>query len=212
MTIHTPGIVVFDLGQVLVDWHPEATQEPVADAGEWKAFVARTDFWAFNQRLDAGLPLGRARQWFAERYPGDVDFLDRYVANYPASIRGTVAGMDRLVADLLDGGVRIGGLSNWPGELFHHAVDLVPVVSRLEDVVVSGFEGMRKPEARIYRLMLERFGTRPEDTVFVDDSADNIEGAAALGIDAILFTGSEALRQALRHRGLMGAPPGDRAQ
>jgi 2-haloacid dehalogenase len=70
---------------------------------------------------------------------------------------------------------------------------------------------MRKPEARIYRLMLERFGTRPEDTVFVDDSADNIEGAAALGIDAIFFTGAEALRRSLRDRGLIGAPPGDRA-
>ncbi len=59
--------------------------------------------------------------------------------------------------------------------------------------IVSALVGLAKPDPAIYRLALERLGTAPEATVFVDDNRPNVDAAAALGIRAIRFTEYEAL-------------------
>ena len=196
-------IVVFDLGMVLVQWHPERTQLGDATVQEWQAFIDRTDFWAFNQRLDAGEPLSEARQWFAEHYGEDVAFVDRYISRFANSLTGPVEGMADVVADLKDRGVRLAGLSNWPGELFHHATTAVPLLDALDDIVVSGHVKMRKPDPKIYRLMLSRFGVAPREVIFIDDVQANIDAAADLGIDGIVFTGADNVRAELVSRGLL---------
>lgn len=197
-----PAMCVFDLGQVLISWDPYLSQPPDASRAEWDAFVRRTDFWTFNRRLDAGEPLDQARRWFARRHGRDVEFLDRYIARYGATVRGPMPGMGEVVRGLKERGVRVGGLSNWPTELFHYAREGVALLGELEDVVVSGPLGMRKPDAQIYRHMLTHYGVTPHQVVFVDDSPENVRGAAALGIDAVRFTGADALTDALRARGL----------
>jgi 2-haloacid dehalogenase/putative hydrolase of the HAD superfamily len=60
-----------------------------------------------------------------------------------------------------------------------------------------------KPDPRIYRQACERFGLAPAEMLFVDDSAKNVEGAAALGFDTHHFTDPRALRPALEARGLL---------
>ena len=85
-------------------------------------------------------------------------------------------------------GVRTGLISNSMGagrydrdafpELFH-------------GVVISGEEGMHKPEPEIYRLGAERVGLPPEECVFVDDLRENCEGAEAVGMTALLHRGPE---------------------
>lgn len=58
-------------------------------------------------------------------------------------------------------------------------------------IVTSAEEGVRKPDARIYQVTLERLGITPAEAVFVDDSTENIEAARALGIRSILFVTNE---------------------
>ncbi|MGO3796257.1 MAG: HAD family hydrolase [Pauljensenia sp.] len=199
----TVQMVVFDLGNVLVDWDPTFTQGDAATREEWERFVVRTDFWTFNRTLDAGVPLSEAHDWFSAHHQEDIAFLDRYVADFGNSLRGPVPGMTEVVGELLDSGMRVGGLSNWSGELFHHATEQIDLVGRLEDVVVSGFEHVCKPDPRIYRLMLDRFSLRPEATVFVDDVEENVEAARDLGIHALLFTGAPDLREDLGRAGVL---------
>lgn len=196
-------MVVFDLGNVLVDWDPALTQGDDATREEWERFVERTDFWAFNRRLDAGLPLSAGHGWFSSHHAEDIAFLDRYISGFGSSLRGPMPGMAEVVGELLDSSMRVGGLSNWPGELFHHATERIDLLGRLEDVVVSGFEHVRKPDPRIYRLMLERFSLRPEDTVFVDDVEENVQAARNLGIHALQFTGAQDLRDDLGRAGAL---------
>jgi 2-haloacid dehalogenase len=74
---------------------------------------------------------------------------------------------------------------------------------RFRDIVVSGDEKMMKPDPAIYRLALDRFGLRGDESVFIDDNRDNVAGAAALGIHAILFTDEPALRAELVSLGLL---------
>jgi putative hydrolase of the HAD superfamily len=94
--------------------------------------------------------------------------------------------------------------------LLSNASDLLPWLLRerygldgLFDVkVISALVGVAKPDPAIYRVLLERLGTRPESTVFVDDREQNIAAAAALGIRAIRFEGYETVIPALRRCGV----------
>ena len=55
-------------------------------------------------------------------------------------------------------------------------------------------ENACKPEEKIYRALLDRYGLAPEETVFLDDNPDNIAGAERLGIRTVLFTDIAAAR------------------
>jgi epoxide hydrolase-like predicted phosphatase len=58
--------------------------------------------------------------------------------------------------------------------------------------VISGDVGMHKPQPGIYRLACERLGVAPNDAVFVDDLRENVAGAEAVGMAAILHRDSAA--------------------
>ncbi len=60
-----------------------------------------------------------------------------------------------------------------------------------ELIVDSGFEGTRKPEPRIYELVLERLNLRPEDCAFVDDLEVNVKAARELGFHGVHFRDAE---------------------
>jgi putative hydrolase of the HAD superfamily len=68
---------------------------------------------------------------------------------------------------------------------------MLPVDEIFDVVVDSGFVGSRKPEPRIYEITLERLGTAPEATLFVDDVEINCEGARRLGMAAIHFRSTD---------------------
>ena len=71
------------------------------------------------------------------------------------------------------------------------------------DVLVWSFQmRMAKPDAAIYRHVLKELGTRPEETLFLDDKLVNIEAAQALGIEALQFSTVEKLRDDLLAAGL----------
>ena len=68
---------------------------------------------------------------------------------------------------------------------------------------MSGQVKQLKPAAAIYRLLMDRNGLEARDCIFIDDSMANVEGARAVGMDAIHFTGAEALGRELAARGLL---------
>jgi 2-haloacid dehalogenase len=69
--------------------------------------------------------------------------------------------------------------------------------------VISGLEGVVKPDPTIFRRMLRRFDLEPSRTLFIDDSAVNVEAAAAIGINAIRFESPAQLRAQLEQLGLL---------
>jgi putative hydrolase of the HAD superfamily len=70
------------------------------------------------------------------------------------------------------------------------------------DVLIWSYQhNMAKPDPAIYKLALDRLGTRPEETLFIDDKQPNIDAARALGIVPILFTSVERLREQLIEEG-----------
>lgn len=67
-----------------------------------------------------------------------------------------------------------------------------------DEAVFSGEVGFAKPNPRIYRLMLNRLGVEPSQAVFIDDNLQNVEGARAVGLQAIRFDSNEQLFETLR--------------
>jgi epoxide hydrolase-like predicted phosphatase len=117
-------------------------------------------------------------------------------------------GGDRLDADLvalirsLRSRYKTGILSNaWSGAraAFTERFRLDQVV---DDILISAEAGLAKPDARIYQLAARRLGVQPEEAVFVDDFAQNVEGAAAAGMRAIHYTAGMDVRAALRAAGV----------
>jgi len=70
-------------------------------------------------------------------------------------------------------------------------------------VLIWSFQhNLAKPDPAIYNLTLERLGTRPEETVFIDDKQPNIDAARELGLVGILFTTVDRLREQIIEQGL----------
>ena len=89
-------------------------------------------------------------------------------------------------------------------EVWPETRERFPMIKLLRDVVVSGEEGLIKPDPAIYQVTLERVGrTDPADVFFIDDSLKNIEAARAFGFTAHHFTGAEALEAALVAEGFL---------
>jgi putative hydrolase of the HAD superfamily len=99
--------------------------------------------------------------------------------------------MIELMRQLKAEGLRMAMLTNNVREWEPVWRPMLPVDEIFETVVDSGFVGVRKPEARIYEMTLERLGLAAGVCLFVDDLLPNIEGARALGMNAVHFRDNE---------------------
>ena len=74
----------------------------------------------------------------------------------------------------------------------------MPAWDLMDGAVVSGEERLMKPDPAIYQLLCKRYGLLAEECLFVDDNADNCEGARVAGMRAVRFAGDvAAIREAL---------------
>lgn len=198
----SPAGVVFDLGNVLIDWQPLAAVAAGVGQDEARRFLAAEDFdfLAWNHEQDSGRSWDEGEAAVAASHPHWAPHARAYRAHFPASLIGEVAGSADVVRELHAAGTRLFGLTNWSAELYPHAPAAYDVLALLEDVVVSGVEGVAKPDPRVFEIVAARSGLPLDRLVFVDDRLDNVLAAGALGMDAILFTDAAELRAELRRR------------
>ncbi|WP_125039003.1 HAD family hydrolase [Nocardioides sp. LS1] len=203
--VGSPAGVVWDLGNVLVDWQPRLAIAAGVGEEEAARFLAADDFdfHAYNHGPDSGLDWDEAEAEVARTRPHWLDHARAYRRHFPASLAGEVPGSVDLVRELAAAGVPMWGLTNWSAELFPHGRAAHPFLDELLlDVVVSGEEGVAKPDPAIFEVVRRRTGLPLHTLVFVDDRADNVAAADAAGMDALLFTDAHRLRVDLRERGL----------
>ena len=72
-----------------------------------------------------------------------------------------------------------------------------PFTESVDGMVVSAKEYKVKPDPDIYRILLERYDLKPEECVFIDDRAENIEAAKILNFNAIRFTNIDEVKEKL---------------
>ncbi len=161
-----------------------------------------TTEWHFQH--DAGRDFADTSAELIERHPHHAELIRAWAPDFLHTIPGPVEGMPALVDQLHAGDVPLYAITNfshefWPPFRAREAA----MFDRFRGVVVSGDEKLVKPDLAIYRLALARFGLEARRTVFVDDNAANVAGAAAAGLIALLFTDEPTLRRELIALGLL---------
>jgi 2-haloacid dehalogenase len=199
-----PAAVVFDLGNVLIDWDPAPAIAGAVGDSEAARFLAAEDFdfGAWNHEQDSGRAFEEAEVAAVERVPHWREHILAYRTHFDRSLVGEIPGSVELVRELHAAGVRLFALTNWSAELFPVALERFDFLGLFEDIVVSGVERVAKPDPTIFGLLADRTGLPLGECVFVDDKPENVEAARSAGLDGVLFTGGELLRTQLRSRGL----------
>ncbi|MDH2413593.1 HAD family phosphatase [Nocardioides sp. CER19] len=123
---------------------------------------------------------------------GDPVVADGVVARLFAGMRAEPAMFD-LVTELRGLGVRTAMLSNSWGNTYPRE----RIAEVFDEIVISGEVGLRKPQAEIYRLVLDGLEVAPERAVFVDDAEPNLAGARDVGLRTVLHTDPAGTRAAL---------------
>ncbi|MDE1824916.1 MAG: HAD-IA family hydrolase [Candidatus Micrarchaeota archaeon] len=110
-----------------------------------------------------------------------------------------IAGIRYIVSEL-KGKYKLALLSNFPKVWFDELNTRFGLRRLFDEVFVSGYTGVRKPDPNAYKQVLYHFGISGEETLFIDDKEMHTEGAKQLGIQTIVFRDVVQLSDELRHR------------
>ena len=201
--------VIFDLGGVLIDWDPRYLYRPLfgPDVDGMEDFLARVCPPEWNRQLDAGVPFAEAVAQRQREFPEHAELIAQWKDGWPRMLGDSIPGSVEILAELRRRGHRLIALTNWSAELFPTVRHRLPFLDDFEGIVVSGEEGLAKPDPAIFRVLLDRHGVVPDETVYVDDVDRNVVAAANLGFRAYHFTDAESLRAHLVGQGLLDARP-----
>jgi 2-haloacid dehalogenase len=197
-------IVVFDIGNVLVRWNPRTLYRRVFDDEErMERFLATALGMDFVSHTDIAADFAAAVEARAKEFPEFAKeirmFHERWIETLGAPIEENVALMRRLRAS----GRPVYALSNFAHETFALAERKHDFLREFDIAVISGHVGAAKPDPRIFEILFERVGKRPQELLFVDDSLTNVEAARALGMASIHFHRGVDLENELRRRGAL---------
>ena len=199
-----PSAVVFDVGAVLYDWdlrYLYAKLIPDPAELDWFLDTVVTNTWHFQH--DAGRRFADTSAELIARFPDQADRIRALAPRWKETLPGPIRGMPDLVADLDARGVPLFALTNYGAEFWATWRPTVPLFDRFQGIVVSGEEGMMKPDPAIYALTLARFGLGRGEAVFVDDKPENVAAADAAGLIGHVFAGAADTRAWLTAQGLL---------
>lgn len=139
------------------------------------------------------------------RHPGYGPEIEAYYGRWSEMFGGAIEGSVSVLRDLRERGRSLYALMNWSAETFPLAREQYHFLEWFEDVVVSGEEGIIKPEREIYDRLIERTGLDPAASVFVDDREENVHTAEELGFAGVVFREPAELEKELSILGLLQA-------
>jgi putative hydrolase of the HAD superfamily len=195
--------LIFDYGGVLM-----RTVDPTArrrlerqfnlDRGRAEELVFRSPRWDDVQhgRIDS------QAFWadVGERLGLDAGGVEAFRRGFWAGDRPDEELVDH-VRHLRHQGHRTALLSNAPADLPEY-LEQLGIADAFDVIVISGAEGVVKPDPEIYRRALDRLDVAPHEAVFVDDMRVNVEAARSVGLHAWRFRGLAPLRVRLQHLGV----------
>jgi 2-haloacid dehalogenase len=188
-------VPVFDLGGVMFDWNPLYLYRKLFETEEdavWFHENVCTPDW--NVGLDAGndytIEIVRKCAEFPKYWREIQAYDTRWKEMNGGIIEGTVAIHDELIAAELPTFC----ITNFSWQKWASVLPDFPFLEKFDGVVVSGLEGMVKPDPRLFTLFCDRYSLAPESCVFIDDSEANILVAGKLGFKTVHFTSPEQCR------------------
>jgi 2-haloacid dehalogenase len=195
--------VVFDLGGVLLDWDPRHLYRQLfTDPDEMADFLATICTSDWHRAHDLGVDTRESCQLLAREHPGHADMIMAWAERGEEMLAGQIEGTVAILAELREAGTPCFALSNMEPDTYVIRRDRFTFMRWFDGCVISGIEGVAKPDRQIFEILLERHELDPRRTAFVDDSPRNVAAARDLGIEALRFVSPDGLRHDLRGLGL----------
>lgn len=185
--------IIFDYGNVLIDFCWEKCfRETLGYSGETFEKLAnattRSNVWNLCDKGEKSED--EILDMFIENDPSMENEIRRMWDHIPDMLEPFGYAID-WVRSLKSRGYKVYMLSNFSHKAYVEAKDKLMVLDELDGAVLSFQEKLIKPYPEIYKLILSRYNITPENAVFIDDKAENVEAARALGIHGIVFKGKE---------------------
>ena len=193
--------VIFDFGCVLVYWDQHNLYDAHFGSREktdW--FIDHICTWEWNNQTDVGKTFAASVAEKTAEFPEWEKEIRMYWERWEYMLGGEVPGMVAWIEELKAQGYGLYGLSNWSHETFPLVKDKYPAFGMMDGIVLSGEELIGKPDPRIYQILLDRYGLKAEECVFVDDRLANIQAGEQLGIRGIVFDNCEQARKEFSER------------
>ena len=202
--------VVFDLGGVLIDWNPRHLYRQLfADEADMEDFLANVCSPSWHRQHDLGRDMAESCVELTATYPEHGEHIRAWVERNDEMVRGVIDGSVEILADLRSRGVPCYLLSNMESETFPRRMERFSFLRWFDGYVVSGHEGIAKPDPEVFQLLLERFDLEAARTIFVDDVRENVEAATRVGLQSVLFDSPAGLRAHLESAGLLPPDEGE---
>ena len=183
--------VILDIGNVLVDFHPQETMRCMGYSEEEVQVLANaTILNPIWNELDLGIQkeddvIAQMRK-FAAGYEEKFDHFFEY--GKPDLVRLYDYSSD-WVKQLKSSGYHVYLLSNYPVSFFEmHSKSTMPFIEDVDGMVVSGYVKMVKPDPDIYQFLLDKYHLTAEECIFFDDREENVEAAKSVGMHGAVFT------------------------
>ena len=195
--------IVFDFGGVLIDWNPVYLYSKVfEDQAKMEYFLNNVCTYPWNVLQDAGRPVALATAEKQQEFPQYKDEIAMYYGRWAEMLGGEISENSRLVKPLSKN-YNTYGLTNWSAETIPVAMERYEFFNYLKGMVVSGDEKIVKPDPKLYYILLDRFSIDPEETLFIDDNAHNIDTARLLGFRTIHLVPEMNLKEELVKMGVL---------
>ncbi|WP_147126755.1 HAD family hydrolase [Shimia ponticola] len=195
--------VIFDIGNVLIEWQPERYYDRTIGEDRRKEMFAQVDLHGMNELVDLGHNFTETIYATAEKYPewrAEIrDWHDNWIELGSPAIDQSV----RLLRALRAKGVPVFNLTNFGVESYAYAQTQYDFLNEFDREYVSGRMRVTKPSERIYQMVEEDCGIAPSALLFADDRTDNIDMAQARGWKTHLFDGPQGWADRLVSEGLL---------
>ena len=195
--------VVFDIGNVLVEWNPERFYDGRYGEERRRALFEAVDLHAMNERIDRGEEFERIVRETAAQNPAFAAEIGDWHDAWIEMAQPPIAHSIELLRALRSKGVPVHALSNFGRETFAFAETEYPFLAEFDRRFISGHLGVTKPDPRIYEIVEEETGLAPDTVLFADDREENLDAARARGWGTHLFDGPEGWAARLIEEGLL---------
>jgi len=196
--------IIFDIGKVLIDWDPRYLYEKlIRDEDELNYFLENIVTLIWHTEHDRGLPMAEGIKYLASKHPEHADLIKFYDERWFETLGDPIEGMEALIGDLDGANIPLYGLSNFSAEKFGTFAENFAPLKPMRDIIVSGEEGIVKPDPAIFELAMKRFNVDPAATLFIDDRDENTHAAKKAGFKTHLFEDAATLRADLIRLGLL---------
>ncbi|HYE83081.1 MAG TPA: HAD family phosphatase [Clostridia bacterium] len=190
--------VIFDLGNVLLNFRPlEYLYEKIPEkqkAHQIYEEIFRSTEWVM---LDRGvITEEEAIDMICDRNKEKSQIIRNVMDDWYQMLT-PVEGVAGILKELKSSGYKTYFLSNFHLLAFEAVYKRYDFFSDFDGGVVSYKEKLLKPEKDIYDKLITAYGINPHESVFIDDTKENIEGAAKSGFETVLFTTAPELRKKL---------------